>query len=424
MADESVAMVLIRRKRERGMADDSDREEKKERIEKDADRMKEERGGVGEDLSSRSETNFIAEVVETVECKLNLRQQSTPAHLTGMEARVEVINLWLKNEQYNAIAICGMGGSGKTTVAQYIYNLNKKDFESSSFIPEIGKQADGLLVVQKQLLKDVSGGKKIRISNTYEGTHKMELVLQMKRVLIVLDDIDKNEQLSILLGTKALHTKSKILITTRLLDITPLFGSISWRCQVHKIKLLDDLESLELLSWYAFRTKTPMKGFKELAKQLAQYCGGNPLALKVLGSSLFVSDEDPWRRDTMKDIWRSRMNSLNSSKGDLDCNIQSVLRRSFDSLPLRSHKELSFHIACFFVGEDNFVIKLIMEDELYAKSGILTLIDRCLLTVSDAPTASRYGKKYMLVSESSDTQDHSGRTGLLPHTQSYFDQPQ
>ncbi|XP_035832738.1 disease resistance protein RUN1-like [Helianthus annuus] len=331
--------------------------------------------------SSGSEANFVTEVVELVKGKLDLKQLSTPAHLTGMEARVEDINFLLKNEQYSVIAICGMGGSGKTTLTQHIYNLNNQDFQSSSFIEVTVKQPDGLLGLQKQLLKDVMGGKKIRISSVSEGTQKIQEVLGMKRMLIVLDDIDQHEQLSALLGTKTFPTQSKIIITTRILDINAWLASISWRCWVHKIKLLNDLESLELLSCYAFQSRTPMIDFKELAVQLAQYCGGNPLALKVLGSSLFVDDEDPSTINYMIGIWRSRMNSLNSLRGNIDCKIQGVLRKSFDSLPHPSERELLLHIACFCVGEYVRHVERILEDELYAKSGILTLINRCFLTV-------------------------------------------
>ncbi|KAI3827370.1 hypothetical protein L1987_01443 [Smallanthus sonchifolius] len=276
-----------------------------------------------------------------------------------------------------------MGGSGKTTLAQCIYNLNKQDFESNSFVDEIGKHyKHGVLGLQKQLLRDLLGGKKIRISSISEGTHKIEEVLQKKKVFIVLEDIDDKDELSTLLGTKAFPTHSKIIITTRLLNIHAWFGSISWRCQVHKLELLNDLESLELLSWHAFRSKIPIEGFEEVAVQLAQYCGGNPLALKVLGSSLFVRDEDPRTINSMKKIWTSRINSLNSMKGDLDYKIRGVLQKSFESLPLVSQKELLLHIACFFVGEDVSFVELILEDELYAISGILTLINRCLLTIS------------------------------------------
>ncbi|KAL8239813.1 hypothetical protein R6Q59_016380 [Mikania micrantha] len=60
-----------------------------------------------------SESDFIAKVVHTINCKLDLRQLSTPAHLTGMEAQAAVISSWLKDEQSNAnvLAICGMGGA-------------------------------------------------------------------------------------------------------------------------------------------------------------------------------------------------------------------------------------------------------------------------------------------------------------------------
>ncbi|KAK1423993.1 hypothetical protein QVD17_19304 [Tagetes erecta] len=332
-------------------------------------------------LGSRSETKFITEVVETVQCKMDLKRLSFPAHLTGMEVRVEVINSWFRNKQYNAIAICGMGGSGKTTLTQYVYNLNKQHFQSSSFIEVTGKQPDGLLGLQKQLLKDVLGGKKIRLSSVSEGTQKIEKVLVMKKALIVLDDIDQHEQLSALLGTRMFPTQSKIIITTRNLDINAWLASIFWTCWVHKVKLLNNFESLELLSYYAFRSKTPMKDFKELAVQLAHYCGGNPLAIKVLGSSLFVNDEDPQTINYMIGIWRSRMNSLNSLRGNIHFKIQGVLRTSFDSLPHPSDRELLLHIACFCVGEYSRHVEMILEDELYAKSGILTLVNRCFLTI-------------------------------------------
>ncbi|CAH1449172.1 unnamed protein product [Lactuca virosa] len=337
---------------------------------------------------SGSETEFIAKVVDTIDCKLDLKLVTTPAHLIGIDSRAIAINSWLEKEQSgdNVLAICGMGGSGKTTLAQFIYNSNKQKFGSSSYLEEIGKhskQSDGLLGLQKQLLTDILGGNNIAsISSVSAGTRKVEDALQVKRAIIILDDIDEHDQLDALLGTRACHTQSKIIITTRLLDIRAWFRSISWKCEVQKSELLNDDESLQLLSFHAFGSKIPMEGFKELAVQLAKYCGGNPLALKVLGSSLFSDAEVPREKNSMIGVWRSTLNSLNSLKGDLDCKIQGILQKSFDSLPHASNKELFLHIVFFFVGEYEGYVAKILEHDWQAKAGIRTLINRCLLTIS------------------------------------------
>ncbi|GKE48050.1 TMV resistance protein N-like protein, partial [Tanacetum coccineum] len=318
---------------------------------------------------------------------------STPAHLTGIETRGESITSWLNDEQpsENFLAICGMGGGGKTTLAQHVFNSNKHKFEFSSFLQDIGRdhrQPHDLLGLQKQLLTDIIRGKNIRISNVCEGTSKIEETLQTRKVLIILDDIVENDELAALLGKKGVHTQSKIIITTRRLDIYAWFGSISRRCWVHKLELLNDYESLKLLSFHAFGSKIPMEGFEDLAVQLAKYCEGNPLALKVLGSSLFVSAEDPI--NSMIEIWSSRMNSLKSLKGDLDSKIQCVLQKSFESLPYPSDKELFLHIACLFIGAKKDGVATLFEDDYQAKAGIMTLINRCLLIITPTGTLAMH----------------------------------
>ncbi|XP_022026811.2 disease resistance protein RPV1-like isoform X2 [Helianthus annuus] len=307
-----------------------------------------------------------------------------PTGLTGIKTRTKVINSWLRYEQPGSpvLSICGMGGSGKTTLAKHIYYSNKQHFEGSSFLEGVEKQHDGLLGVQTQLLRDISGNNNMYISNVYEGALQIEKAMRMNRLLIVFDDIDDKDKLSALFGTKVLHTQSKIIITTRLLNIDTWSGSISWKCHVHNIELLNRHESMEVLSCHAFGSKTPMEGFEEHAVRLAHYCGGNPLAFKVLGSSLSDTTQDQWTRNDMIDAWRSRVDSLNSLEGDIDHKIQEVLQKSFESLPCDSQKELFLHIACLFVGEYASHVERILENDYHAKSGMMTLTNRCLLTVS------------------------------------------
>ncbi|XP_076931300.1 disease resistance protein RPV1-like [Bidens hawaiensis] len=212
------------------------------------------------------EPAFIRHVVEKVYFELGLKLHRTPTGLTGIETRAEVINSWLRYEQPGSpvLAISGMGGSGKTTLAKHIYYSNKKNFESSSFLEEIQNQPDGLLGVQKKLLSDISGNNNLMISNTFEGALQIEKAIHMNRVFIVVDDIDDEDKLSLLFGTKEFHTQSKIIITTRLLNIDTWLESIAWRCHVHKMELLNSHESLELLSCHAFGSKIPMEGFEKL----------------------------------------------------------------------------------------------------------------------------------------------------------------
>ncbi|MFS7917248.1 putative TIR domain, P-loop containing nucleoside triphosphate hydrolase [Helianthus anomalus] len=318
------------------------------------------------------ETTFIPNIVKKISSEVGSELHNTPTGLMGIETRAEPINSWLNNEKPDSpvLAICGMGGSGKTTLAEYIYNTNKQNFESSSLLKNVEKRHDGLLGVQKQLLRDISGNS-IVISDEYDGALKLKKAIQMYTVLIVVDDINEKDTLSTLFGP-VFPTQSKIIVTTRLLKINTWFGSISRGCRIHKTELLNDHESLALLSYHAVGSQIPMEGFEELTVQLAQYCGGNPLALKVLGSSL--------SEETRIETWRSRMNSLHSLKGDLDHKIQCVLQKSFESLPHESDKELFLHIACLFLGESSETVKKTLEDDYHAESGMVTLINRCLVT--------------------------------------------
>ncbi|GKC46488.1 TMV resistance protein N-like protein, partial [Tanacetum coccineum] len=281
------------------------------------------------------------------------------------------VNYWVDQSDAQILAIWGMGGSGKTTLARHILYSNYENFKGISMLEDIGhKSTEQLHDLQEKLLIDISKGKRRKIPSVAQGTCTIEKVLQTKKALILLDNIVESSHVFDLLGT-GIKTQSKIIITTRKRNPREWFKFKSWTCREFEMKPLDNDVSLELLSLHAFGSKSPMEGYQKLVEKALRYCDGNPLALKVLGSAL--SD------DRTIEFWDSLLKSLEREAHDA---IQSVLITSYNSLPQDINKELFLHIACFFVGKDmDFVVNL-LEPDYSAISGIKTLSKRCLLFVS------------------------------------------
>ncbi|KAL7590999.1 hypothetical protein Lser_V15G33203 [Lactuca serriola] len=325
------------------------------------------------EVSEAHETEFLKKIVDIIYNKLDHRKLHLPDNLTGMAPRYEDISSFINEPNVNILAICGMGGSGKTTLAKYIYNSNWNSFENMSYLEEIGSRCkvyDELLQQQERLLHDILGGKNRQIPSVSEATSNIKEALNTKRAFIVLDDIANRDQLVALLGNGKINAKSKIIITTTVLNIEEWFNSGS-RCRKYEMRLLNYDESLELFCRHAFRSKFPIEGFKELTLKAVRYCEGNPLALEVLGSSLSV--------DNNIQVWGS---TLSSFENNLHDKIQCVLIDSYNSLPHDCNRKLFLHIACFFVGKDKDYVENILEGDFSATSGIKILCDRCLLSVS------------------------------------------
>ncbi|XP_070682736.1 disease resistance protein RUN1-like isoform X2 [Malus domestica] len=271
-----------------------------------------------------------------------------------------------------------MSGIGKTTIAKHVYNSNFTSFEGSSFIENIKERADrpnGLVQIQMQLLSDILIGREVKIQTVSEGIIKIESAISSRKVLLVLDDVDHKDQLDVVLKMKdRFYPGSKILITTRRERLLRAHQVI----KVYKVETLNYNASLELFSWHAFGQDRPTEDYMKHSKMVVQHCGGLPLALQVLGSSL--SGES-------MGVWESALEKLNVIPNG---EIMNKLRVSYDSLQDDHDRKLFLHIACFLIKRNkNYITKILDGCDFYTIVGIQNLIDRCLVTID------KYGKVNM-----------------------------
>ncbi|KAK2992960.1 hypothetical protein RJ640_007342 [Escallonia rubra] len=327
------------------------------------------------------ESEFIKKIVKFVGDKVKRALLSVAPHPIGIDLRAENINSWLRDgsNDVGIVAICGMGGIGKTTIAKYLYNLNFERFEGSSFlasIREVSGQPDGLVRLQRQLLSDILKGKKEKIYNADQGIVRIKEALRCIKVLVVLDDVDQVDQLYAVLGMRDwLHQGSKIIITTRKKELLKAYEVHT----VHEVIGMDNVESLELFSWHAFAQDHPIEGYMDYSKRVVHYCDGLPLALQVLGSSL---------SGKTKAEWGSALEKLEAIP---EGQILNKLKISYDSLQDDHDRNLFLDIACFFVGKDKDWTSTILDGcGFFTTIGIHNLIDRCLLRVN------RYDNKLMM----------------------------
>ncbi|KAL8262620.1 hypothetical protein R6Q59_023969 [Mikania micrantha] len=335
----------------------------------------------GGDAKGRKETEFIQEVVADIHHRLPVPLGNTLPLLIGMDREIKSISSWLTDGSSNTVdilTVVGMGGIGKTSFANYVFKLHSYKFQKSSFIEGIDAKCkeniNGMLDLQKQLFGDISKNLHLQIHDVSVYASKIKNALASKKVLLVLDDVGCLEQLDALLGNEPFHRGSKIIITTKDASLTERCALFDLPVQPkHEKLLLEGLyesASLELLCIHAFKSNKPEKGYEDASENLVKYCQGHPLALKVLGRSLQKRDVAYWEE------------LIKKMKKGPRLQVNNALKMSFNALESKNDKELFKHIACFFVRIDRDVAETILNScDLYARNGITTLIERCLLSI-------------------------------------------
>ncbi|MED6120214.1 hypothetical protein PIB30_019007 [Stylosanthes scabra] len=335
------------------------------------------RNGVRE-LMDGYEHKFVANIVELVSLQVKRATLPTVDHPIGLDSQVEnVISLLNVGSDYgvSVLGIHGIGGIGKTTLAVAVYNwiashFADLSFECIYFHESIRENSDkhGLLHLQKILLSELVGENKVALTSVREGISMLKRRFQQKKVFLILDDVDQQEQLDALAGKLDWFSPgSRVIITTR---DTSLLSRYENNIK-YELDKLDDKEALELLSWKALKTNEVDHSHLEILRNVVTYASGLPLALEVIGSNFASKSMEQWK--SALDQYRRIPNKK----------IQTVLKVSFDGLE-EFEKEIFLDLACCFKGCEFTDVKRILcahHNVLSLEYGLRVLVEKSLIKI-------------------------------------------
>ncbi|KAL8105978.1 disease resistance protein RPV1-like isoform X2 [Apium graveolens] len=317
---------------------------------------------------------FIHEITDEVCKKLNSIFMHVVDYPVGLESRVSEVTSLLEinsSDDVRMIGIFGIGGIGKSTIARALYNFVADKFDYKIFIANVRENSIklGLEELQKQILSQVYMEKGSNVHNVNQGIAiSRDRLPRTRSILLILDDVDKREQLQALAGGMDwFGSGSRVVITTRDKHLLDVHGVD----KIYDVKELNDDEALELFSWKAFKRSKPDESWIEISKRAVFYGQGLPLAMEIIGSELFGKTIDEWECTLQK------YKSIPNRK------IQEILRISFDNLE-ENEKAIFLDIACFFKEEKLDHVKHILNAcGFYSKSGIRELTDKSLIAVKE-----------------------------------------
>jgi hypothetical protein len=315
------------------------------------------------------ESKIVEEIVESIYSELPRNVSlASEGHLVGVESRlVEVMKLLGIGEGgVRFIGIHGMGGAGKTTLARVIYDRVSRQFEVRGFLACEEPDSTGtrsLDVLRRQLSK-ILKGKEINILDDRDHISEISRRLRHRNVFIVLNDVNIKQLEALAWSPDWFGWGSRILLTSRDFHLLNTHATA-----IYEVKMLNDYESLQLFSLYAFSKPYPEEDYKNLSWKFVTYAHGLPFALKFLAGNL---------RDRTPDEWKSFLDRIQVPPTD----IIEPLRISFDGLDVLE-RDLFLDIACFFQGSDLASIIHKLESFGYFPNFTISVLrDKSLITIS------------------------------------------
>ncbi|KAK8611457.1 hypothetical protein V6N13_131506 [Hibiscus sabdariffa] len=208
----------------------------------------------------------------------------------------------------SVIPIIGMGGLGKTTIAQLIFNDGrvKDHFEYKMWV------CVTIDFNLKRILKGIiEFHTQMEVSNnlSFEGlVSRFKDILAGKNFLLVLDDVwvDNYQEWEPLRNILKLGGKgSRVLVTSRSDRVSDIMGTQT----PYRLEYLPQEECWSLFKRIAFKDCNNLSSgrlmeLEGIGKEIVDKCNGLPLAVKAMGGLLRGNvDVDKWRRILRDSIW-------------------------------------------------------------------------------------------------------------------------
>ncbi|KAK9205696.1 hypothetical protein WN943_015965 [Citrus x changshan-huyou] len=200
---------------------------------------------------SRTEAELVKEIAADIFKKLEDMSDSTDLDgFVGLNSRIEEVKslLCLESRDVRIVGIWGMGGIGKTTIASAVFHQISRHFHGNCFMAKC----------QRRIKQNGSNSCSRRES--------------------LAGELDK------------FTTGSRIIITTRDKQVLDKCG-VNY---VYEVEGLEHNKAFELFYRKAFRQNNYPPDFLGLSLEVVHYARNNPLALEVLGSSLYQKSKQQW----------------------------------------------------------------------------------------------------------------------------------
>ncbi|QHO05021.1 Putative disease resistance RPP13-like protein [Arachis hypogaea] len=204
----------------------------------------------------------------------------------------------------SVIPIVGMGGIGKTTLAQLVYQDGKvkENFDFQAWIC-VSEEFD-VFKVTKTIIEAITKSF-CSLTDLNLLQHDLKEKLSRKKFFVVLDDVwsESYEDWDKLLKPFRKGVKgSKILITTRSKRVASVVQTVS----PYELSLLSEEDCWLVFSKHARLSTGSMENstLKKVGRDLVKKCDGLPLAAQALGGLLRGnSDFKDWNHLLKSEIW-------------------------------------------------------------------------------------------------------------------------